>query len=360
MAEPSGRPPRAGLRPRALRALLTVFALLSLPSWATAQFVSACGSAPSGTNACPWYHVEIIIFRNDAGAGITAEGVEPDALPRWTERLATLRPVAGEPLRPTRTTELQALWQSADEAPQWFVLTPGLSFEQERFLTAISGIGEPRRRVDLGFLRELDALVWEDVEMPEPEAASDPGVPAPELEPMVASAPSEEEVEPALPDEFDAIPELVGIIPMELAFRELTPGERILEAEATRLRRARGYEVLAHLAWRQPFLPNEPGMAQLIATADPALPDQAAGELLLGTVTIDLRRFLHAHLDLYYRPRQPAALLDADTIGRNEASGRFIHIRQSRRMRSGELHYLDHPQIGAIIRIERFEPADDS
>ncbi len=359
MAEPTGRVPTRWHRARTLGSLLGGVLILLLAPWASAQFTSSCGSAPSGTNACPWYHVEIIIFRNDVGAGSTDESLAPDAMPRWTPRLATLRPPAGEPLRPIRTAELLALWQSAGEAPELFVLTPGLTFEQERFLTSIATIGQPRHPIDLAFLRELDTLVWEDIEPPVTEIAHDDGVPVPLVEPVVVVTPPAEEAEEAMPHELEDIPQIVGIIPMDLAFRELSPSERILETEAARLRRARGYEVLAHLAWRQPFLPNEPGMAQLIATADPTAPDQVAGELLLGTVTIDLRRFLHAHLDLYYRPRQPEALMGADGSAQAEANGQFIHIRQSRRMRSGELHYLDHPQIGAIIRIERFELADE-
>lgn len=34
----------------------------------------------------------------------------------------------------------------------------------------------------------------------------------------------------------------------------------------------------------------------------------------------------------------------------------IVSMKQKRRMRSGEIHYLDHPKIGVIINIEKYEP----
>ncbi|MCC5888130.1 MAG: hypothetical protein JJT88_16975 [Gammaproteobacteria bacterium] len=340
-----------------------LLALLLLPQ-ASAQFVSACGSAPSGINNCPWYQVEVIIFRNDNARSATAEDLGGKIQPRWSPRLATLLPPAGEDLRPTRTAEYLALWQSAGQAPEWLQVTPGLSVEQERFLLAIEHVGRARHPIDLGFLDSLQWLAWDERE-PEDERApgdeSEPeGLPVPAIEPSLVIAQPLPELQPQL--EIIGIPELVGVIPMDLAFREVPAGERFLNGEAARLRRARGFEVLGQLAWRQPFIPNEPGLAQLLYTADLAetartrsgLPE---GELLLGTLTVDLRRFLHAHLDLYFKVPEPGsgAQGDAAVVLTAAPAPEWVHVRQSRRMRSGELHYLDHPWIGAIIRIERFE-----
>ncbi|MBZ9610647.1 CsiV family protein [Rheinheimera maricola] len=33
-----------------------------------------------------------------------------------------------------------------------------------------------------------------------------------------------------------------------------------------------------------------------------------------------------------------------------------VHVRQSRRVISGEVHYLDHPHLGMVLQIRRFEP----
>lgn len=359
MAESAAAARAAALRSKSgrcsVRSWLLGVAMLCATPIASAQFVSVCGSAPSGTNSCPWYHVEIVIFHNDTGG--SAERLVGDATPRLAPRLAMLKPQPDEYIRPTRTAELLALWQSADEAAEWLLVSPGLSVEEERFLIAIETIGRPRHPVDLSFLDTLHELAWSEFDAPDPEAIAEPDpdtVPIPALEPVVVIAQPWPESEPDL--EVVELPELVGIIPMDLAFREVPPRERLLNPEAARLQRTRGYRVLAHKAWRQPFVPNEPGLAQLIYTADLAESGLPNGELLLGTVRIDLRRFLHAHLDLYFRPEARFDIA-GDLIP--EDHGKWIQVRQSRRMRSGELHYLDHPRIGAIIRIERFELADE-
>lgn len=367
------RPPRRGAAqagqpgtafPRRLNAglgrctgLAATLLYLLLPAFGSAQFVSICGSAPSGTNDCPWYHVEVILFRSDQAREVTAEALLAEAQPRHTPRLATLLPPVDEPLRPIRTAEVLALWQSAGQAPEWLKVTPGLSVEQERFLLALDGIGRPRHPLSLDFLQELPFLVWVEADDSEDPFADDPDiwrdlepVTIPMLEPILVIAQPLPELQPELA--IVEVPELIGVIPMELAFREVVGAERLLNGEAARLRRARGFEVLAHLSWRQPMARNEPGLAQLIYTADLAESGLAEGELLLGSVTIDLRRFLHAHLDLYFKAAPEAGADDAS------AGERWIHLQQSRRMRSGELHYLDHPWIGAIIRIERFDGSD--
>lgn len=335
--------------------LLGVFMLCAAPV-AAAQFASICGSAPSGTNNCPWYQVEIVIFRNDSALGASPETLVGDATPRLPPRLAMLKPQPDEFIRPTRTAEFLAVWQSAGEAPEWLLVSPGLSVEQERFLIAIETIGRPRHPMDLSFLDTVDELAWVEIEPPATDAFEEPdaeAMPAPGIEPVVVVARPWPVSEPEL--DIVELPGLIGVIPMDLAFREVPAGERLLNPEASRLQRSRDYRVLAHKAWRQPFAPNEPGLAQLVYTADLADSGLPHGELLLGTVRIDLRRFLHAHLDLYYRPERSFDI-DDDLIP--EHNGTWIQVRQSRRMRSGELHYLDHPRIGAIIRIERFELAD--
>jgi len=390
-----GRKParRWGTSARSLLAnVVTLLLVLCLLPQTQAQFVSVCGTAPSGLNDCPWYQVEIVIFRNDNARAVSVEDLAGEAEPRWSPRLATLLPPADEDFMPMRTAEYLALWQSAGQAPQWLQVTPGLTLEQESYLHAIDdigiGIGIARHPIDLGFLDELDPLAWEapteqddvlddlDAGGLETEERS-----LPDLAPIVVIAQPLPELTPEV--ELVEVPDLTGAIPMDLAFREVPAGQRLLDGEAARLRRARGFEVLGQLAWRQPFAPNEAGLAQLIYSGDlaesgparmgparmgpagPGLPGAGLpeGELLLGTLTVDLRRFLHAHLDLYFKAAappldasSPEGSIDDPPMALEEApEPRWIHVKQSRRMRSGELHYLDHPWIGAIIRIEPYE-----
>ncbi|MDZ7825601.1 MAG: CsiV family protein [Gammaproteobacteria bacterium] len=170
---------------------------------------------------------------------------------------------------------------------------------------------------------------------------------------------------------------------MALAFREVAPEQRLLQEEVRRLERTAGYRVLAHRAWRQPFRAEAPALPVRIRHEDPV-----SGEIdLAGSVGIALRRFLHARLELYRRvpdvdgDRQPAPdavsglspfrqpggegiapiILELPPEAPEAADG-WIRIVHERRMRSGETHYLDHPRIAALIRIERFllaEPLDE-
>lgn len=58
-----------------------------------------------------------------------------------------------------------------------------------------------------------------------------------------------------------------------------------------------------------------------------------------GLFHLHVSRYLHSKIDLQFLPN--AASTPAE----------LISIQQSRRMRSKEIHYLDHPLVGAIIRI---------
>jgi hypothetical protein len=35
-----------------------------------------------------------------------------------------------------------------------------------------------------------------------------------------------------------------------------------------------------------------------------------------------------------------------------------MELREQRRMRSGELHYLDHPKFGVLARVDPIQPPD--
>jgi hypothetical protein len=61
---------------------------------------------------------------------------------------------------------------------------------------------------------------------------------------------------------------------------------------------------------------------------------------LTGLLRVTRGRFLHLDTDL--------ALQDRD-------SAQLYRIRLNRRMRSGELHYVDHPLLGIVIKAERHE-----
>lgn len=107
------------------------------------------------------------------------------------------------------------------------------------------------------------------------------------------------------------------------------------------LQRSPTYKPLLHLGWRQPGLSN----AEAPAIALPAeWQPWTNAELppLHGLVRLRHDRFIHFEVDLRYRP----AAAEAGT----SLAPTYIN-KQSRRLRSDELHYLDHAALGVIVQV---------
>lgn len=102
---------------------------------------------------------------------------------------------------------------------------------------------------------------------------------------------------------------------------------------ADTLRRSRNYQALAHFGWTQPGFPRTEAHYMSI--------DSQAVNGLSGRVAVSRGRYLHLTLDLVYEPP-------------GEPGQRYV-LRQTRRMRSNERHYIDHPKFGVIALITQSE-----
>lgn len=146
----------------------------------------------------------------------------------------------------------------------------------------------------------------------------------------------------------------------------LLSGPRSLQAIDDAMRRSSLYRPLLHWRWRQPGW--ERGQAKAIHVQIPAgsalpLTDVAAGTskfrlqqlrddlnagigvtgsqpILDGTLTLARSRYLHLAVDLIYI---------------DPTSGAPMELKELRRMRSGELHYLDHPRFGVLVQVTPVE-----
>lgn len=117
------------------------------------------------------------------------------------------------------------------------------------------------------------------------------------------------------------------------------------------LRRSARYRPFLHVGWRQPGLSH--GAARPVHVS-PHLgvrrtggPEPEGGErpAVDGTVKVSLARYLHVDLDLVYsRPG------NGENAAPNAIPARFRLVSE-RRMRSGELHYIDHPLFGVLALI---------
>lgn len=296
--------------------------------WAWLLLALSVSHAAVAESAPPrWYQVDVVVFRNNSALAAADEKLfDASVQPRWPADIGMLLPAPGETLQHASTRTLNLAWQT--QPPQLTLLDFGLDADTYLAAELAQRVAQPRTDTDLGFLRELDRLDWA---APPPETP--PGSPSdlpPEPAPEAAVDDEQEELAEALAEELQEEPQ----IPADWAFRQVQGRERLLIQEVARLNRARDYEVLERLSWRQPFTDD--------AAASPVMIDvQNEHGTLLGSVSVDLRRFLHTHVELYYRPPDLTS-----------AEG-WLHVSQSRRMRSGETHYLDHPSLGVLVRIER-------
>lgn len=96
------------------------------------------------------------------------------------------------------------------------------------------------------------------------------------------------------------------------------------------LRRSRSYQVVAHIGWTQP------GYARTDAHYLAVDPLVSAGAGLGGRIALTRGRYLHLALDMTYQSAEDP---------------QKFSLRQTRRMRSNERHYIDHPKFGVIALV---------
>ncbi|MEJ2601806.1 MAG: CsiV family protein [Gammaproteobacteria bacterium] len=137
--------------------------------------------------------------------------------------------------------------------------------------------------------------------------------------------------------------------PPDLNFRPLTEADFALTEVANRLARSRGYRMLLHVAWEQPGYGRE--SARPLALSRLAeLPDRLGGDVRLYR-----SRFLHLAVDLELVSDEPASLVTPVVSAGDDpfaALGPVVYrLDESRKMKSGELHYFDHPRFGVVARV---------
>lgn len=115
-------------------------------------------------------------------------------------------------------------------------------------------------------------------------------------------------------------------------------GNANLNGIASRLNNSSAYRVITHESWQQPF-PSK--------NAAPAVGLRSSA--LAGGVRFYRGTYLHAELDLWFQGAGGA--LSENTSG----EPRRPHLQTSRRIRSGEVHYFDHPDFGVLLHIKPVE-----
>jgi hypothetical protein len=160
-----------------------------------------------------------------------------------------------------------------------------------------------------------------------------------------------------------------------------------LNAQVRRLEHSQHYKTILHVGWIQPVDSSDKGQAVHIfdgmaadhgaadAQARANVPPEAqtttaAPRILDGTFTLREGRFLHVDVDLGYTK---TVTVDASPPASDAAAGTdttaaapppqtkqlYVRMTQSRRIHSGELHYLDHPLFGVLFEVAPYDNGGD-
>ena len=154
------------------------------------------------------------------------------------------------------------------------------------------------------------------------------------------------------------------------------PAQRTLQKAREALDRSRELRVLFHQAWLQPLGNIEQAPALILHGGN----SYGSFYELQGYITLGTSRYVHLETNLWLThfapnrgqpsthwpelPREPAGR-GATGAGADEARWdetgndnsaapyiieRIVTLQQKRRMRSGELHYVDHPKLGILLK----------
>lgn len=140
---------------------------------------------------------------------------------------------------------------------------------------------------------------------------------------------------------------------------QLLPAEMLqLKREADAISQRRAMRVLTHAAWLQPL--ESPAQAKNIFISGGK--QYGAHRELEGTLTLGVEHFVRVDANLWLsrfvsggggETLPPTPGIDTD-IGASEFTAtQTVVLQEQRRMRSGELHYFDHPKMGLVILVTR-------
>lgn len=137
------------------------------------------------------------------------------------------------------------------------------------------------------------------------------------------------------------------------AYSQLSRSELSLDALYGGLVASRGhYEPLLYLGWRQPVADERQAVLVYLGTG----PGSAgAPPQLEGTLKVSGGRYLDAELDLLLTRLEqdaPRAVSASNEGAPRRPAYRSYRMRDHRRMRSGELHYIDHPLMGVLLLVK--------
>ena len=180
------------------------------------------------------------------------------------------------------------------------------------------------------------------------------------------------ELEPAVENDDDWI-----------AFRNTDALDEEFQQALRSIKLSSNYEIMATTSWNQPALDGNSAIPILIQAGN----EYGGYYELEGSITLVVSRYLHLKTDLWlsdyiqkvemitpwwetsntvtdggfdassYQEIDFSSTNYSETVTRYE-SVRTVVLNESRRMRSGELHYLDNPMFGVLVKVVPYAPEE--
>ena len=299
------------------------WALLAGATFGALPTLNALAAAAANPPSSRWYRIEVIVFER---ADATVAAARPKLLEamRYPRLAAVLAPrsadtasAAGMPAfaPPPQVQETHTFFISNRLPPAWFIGECGAPIWQP----AEAGATDP-------CLPELPSVDSEIRFPDDPFAAWPAEMPIPP-----AQALGEQEAVAANPRHEATEALAAALAEYESLMQETSyvwaPKPIALGKSLVRLRRH--FNVLAAGTWHQALPPRDRPQPLLVQIGDA---DAARRFALEGWLAVTLGRYIHLEVRLQARL----------------ASGGLAVFAERRRMRSNELHYLDHPALGIL------------
>lgn len=134
--------------------------------------------------------------------------------------------------------------------------------------------------------------------------------------------------------------------------RTVSPAHRLLQDARKRLSPSKGYRIVAHYSWTQPAIDKSQARPFEIIGSTPY------GDTLDGLVRFYKNRYGHIELSLDMERRIPQKIREAfarhEGLEPDELPETWtFHLSETRKVKSNEWHYFDHPLFGALAVIRR-------
>ncbi len=128
-----------------------------------------------------------------------------------------------------------------------------------------------------------------------------------------------------------------------VGIERLPESETALAKELQHLRRSKRYQPLTTLSWLQSNPPAERGPALHLHWGQALSANGLTLNTVDGSVALLLGQYLRLDVDLNYN-----ALRSDGTLG-------SVPLKERRRMKRDELHYLDSPRLGVLAKVSRLK-----